>query len=88
MSKGWPLWGLSADASIPEVDFAMLARALGASGLRVEREADLLPALSSAMAATGPFVLDVKIDPTCPALSQGRNRALLAQMPVSFPRTA
>jgi acetolactate synthase-1/2/3 large subunit len=72
--QGMAALGLSADASIPEVDFAMLARALGASGLRVEREADLLPALSSAMAATGPFVLDVKIDPTRPAPSQGRNR--------------
>jgi acetolactate synthase-1/2/3 large subunit len=86
--QGMTALGLSADASIPEVDFALLARALGASGLRVEHEAELLPALMGAMAAPGPFVLDVKIDPTRPAPSQGRNRGLLAQMPVSFPRTA
>jgi acetolactate synthase-1/2/3 large subunit len=86
--QGMTSLGLSADASIPEVDFAMLAHALGASGLTAEREDELLPALSRAMAAPGPFVLDVKIDPTRPAPSQGRNRTLQAQMTVSFPTTA
>ena len=93
--QGMAALGLSADARIPEVDFAMLACALGASGLRVDREAELAPALARAMAATGPFVLDVRIDPTRPAPSQGRNRALRAQIDdaakhrqVSFPHTA
>jgi acetolactate synthase-1/2/3 large subunit len=92
--QGMATLGLSADTSIPEVDFARLARALGANGLRVEREADLVPALERAMAASGPFVLDVRIDPTRRAPSQGRNRGLRAQIadpapchPVSFPRT-
>jgi acetolactate synthase-1/2/3 large subunit len=93
--QGMATLGLSADAGIPEVDFAMLARALGAEGLRVESEAGLIPALERALAAPGPFVLDVRIDPTCRAPSQGRNRGLGAQIAaaaprpeVSFPRTA
>jgi acetolactate synthase-1/2/3 large subunit len=81
--------GLSADATFPEVDFAMLARSLGADGVRVEREADLVPALLRAMAASGPFVLDVRIDPNRQAPSQGRNRGLSRRVgEVSFPRTA
>jgi len=86
--QGMTTLGLTADAQFPEVDFAMLARALGADGARVEREAELAPALARAMAASGPFVLDVRIDPTRRAPSQGRNRGLQAQMTVSFPRTA
>jgi acetolactate synthase-1/2/3 large subunit len=92
--QGMAALGLSADAGFPEVDFARFARALGATGLRVEREAELVPALERAMAASGPFVLDVRIDPTRRAPSQGRNRGLRAQitdaapgLPVSFPRT-
>ena len=84
--QGMATLGLSADARIPEVDFAMLARALGAEGLRVEREADLVPALERAMAASGPFVLDVRIDPTRRAPSQGRNRGLRAQIAAAAPR--
>lgn len=93
--QGMATLGLSADARIPEVDFALLARALGAEGLRVEREAEMVPALERAMAAAGPFVLDVRIDPTRRAPSHGRNRGLQAQITetaprheVSFPRTA
>jgi acetolactate synthase-1/2/3 large subunit len=86
--QGMATLGLSADATFPEVDFAMMARSLGADGLRVEREAELVPALSHAMAASGPFVLDVRIDPKRPAPSRGRNRGLREQIAVSFPRTA
>ena len=82
--QGMATLGLSADASFPQVDFAMLARALGADGIRVEREAELVPALERAMAAAGPFVLDVRIDPKRRAPSQGRNRGLQ----LSFPETA
>ena len=85
--QGMTTLGLTADARFPEVDFAMLARAQGAAGLRVEREAQLPTALRRAMAASGPFVLDVRIDPTRRAPSQGRNRGLLEQLTVSFPRT-
>ena len=87
--QGMATLGLSADATFPEVDFAMLAQSLGARGVRVEREAELVPALRRAMAASGPFVLDVRIDPERRAPSQGRNRGLSRQLAeVSFPRTA
>jgi acetolactate synthase-1/2/3 large subunit len=84
--QGMATLGLSADAKFPEVDFAMLARALGAMGARVEREAELVPALTRAMAAPGPFVLDIRIDPTRRAPSQGRNRGLRAQLAEAAPR--
>lgn len=92
--QGMATLGLSADARFPEVDFARLARALGARGLRVERECDLASALGRAMEDPGPFVLDVRIDPARRAPSQGRNRGLREQIaaaagghPVSFPPT-
>jgi acetolactate synthase-1/2/3 large subunit len=43
-------------------DFVALARACGADGLRVERPADLAPALEQALRAGRPFVLDVHVD--------------------------
>ena len=77
--QGMAVLGLHADASIPEVDFAMLARAMGAAGQVVESEAELDAALHIALAAGGPFVLDVRIDPSCLAPSMARNRAHGAQ---------
>lgn len=77
--QGMAVLGLQADASIPKVDFAMLARALGASGQIVESETDLETALETAVAARFPFVLDVRIDPSCLAPSMARNRGLRAQ---------
>jgi len=47
---------------IPPVDFAMLARSLGAAGVRVECESDVEPALRAALLAEQPFVVDVAID--------------------------
>jgi acetolactate synthase-1/2/3 large subunit len=67
-----------ADACFPPTDFATLARAMGAEGLRVESEAELEQALARAMSAPGPFVLDVLIDADQPAPSQGRNEGLRA----------
>jgi len=54
------------ETSIPRTDFAMMARAMGAEGRRVESEEDLGHALEQAMEAPGPFVLDVVIDPDVP----------------------
>lgn len=64
---------------LPPVDFVALARALGADGERVAREADVGPALERAMQARGPWVLDVAIDRAEAAPSGGRNRNLLQQ---------
>lgn len=43
-------------------DFAAAARALGCSGFRVERPEELGKALDGAFAATGPAVVDVRVD--------------------------
>ncbi|HSA90303.1 MAG TPA: thiamine pyrophosphate-binding protein [Burkholderiales bacterium] len=45
-----------------DVDFAALARVLGAYGERVENASDLLPALKRALASGQPAVVDVVID--------------------------
>jgi len=66
------------DCSIPETDFTGLARALGAAGSTVRTADELVPALKSALAAPGPVVVDVRIDPTCPAPIRGRTAGLLA----------
>jgi len=47
------------DATFPQVDFAAVARAMGADGMRVSSEAELDAALECAMRAKGPFILDV-----------------------------
>lgn len=54
-------WGCH-DADFPETDFAAVARARGADGVRVTREGDLDAALLRALNAGGPFVVDVVID--------------------------
>ena len=60
--------GLGAhDADFPATDFAAVARAKGARAVRVTRERDLDRALRAAAHATGPFLLDVVIDPSAPA---------------------
>lgn len=66
----------SPDTSIPGTDFVMIARGMGASGARVEREADVVEALEQAMAAKGPFVVDVVIDPTVKAPAGRRFKSL------------
>ncbi len=91
--QGMAVLGLEADARIPPVDFASYARSLGAQGELVVSEADLDKVLESAIAARSPFVVDVRIDPACPAPSMARNRGLRAQgigksedQDVSFPK--
>lgn len=92
--QGMAALGMSgqADAIFPPSDFAMLGRAMGARGARVEREDALEAALAEALSAPGPFVLDVLIDADRPAPSQGRNEGLRAAQvaraeaaPMSFP---
>lgn len=55
------------ETDLPPTDFAAIARAMGADGARVTTEAELAPALARAIAAPGPFVLDVLIDPDEPS---------------------
>lgn len=60
------------ETRIPRTNFARLARSLGADGVVVERESDLSAALQLALAATGPFVVDVHIslDDVAPLLAR------------------
>jgi acetolactate synthase-1/2/3 large subunit len=79
--------GLHADAEIPQVDFAAFARAQGARATRVDHELQLDDALAEAMAADGPFLVDVRIDPRCKAPASLRNAALADKLCLSRERT-
>ncbi len=84
--QGMAMLGLAgADAMIPPTDFVAIAQGMGAKGIRVHRERDLEEALVRAMAATGPFIVDVLIDPDRPAPSRGRNQSLIQQGGASSP---
>jgi acetolactate synthase-1/2/3 large subunit len=48
-------------------NFARIAEEMGCLGLRVERPAEIAPALAQALAADRPVVVDVVTDVTCPA---------------------
>ena len=79
-NQGMALLGLKgADAQLPPTDFTLIARGMGADGVRVNHEADLEEALRSALASPRPIVVDVIIDPTRIAPSKGRNKSLSAQ---------
>jgi acetolactate synthase-1/2/3 large subunit len=67
------------DARIPETDFEVIARGMGADSSRVEKESELEEALQKAMKSSGPFVLDVVIDPTVPAPIGARIKSLVSQ---------
>jgi acetolactate synthase-1/2/3 large subunit len=67
-----------ADAAFPMTDFALLAQSLGAQGVRVEHEAELEAAITQALSASGPFVVDVLIDADEVAPTHGRNEGLRA----------
>lgn len=69
-----------ADAIIPQADFVKIAQGMGSDGIRVERESDILSALEKALISTGPFVVDVIIDPTQFAPSLSRNHNLISQV--------
>jgi acetolactate synthase-1/2/3 large subunit len=82
-SLGWTPFG----TEIPRVDFVAMARAVGADGARVEHELQLEAALERAMAARGPFVVDVWIDPTEAQPMNRRNSSLRRQVSANDPRT-
>ncbi len=86
-AQGMDALGLSADAEIPQVDFVAFARAQGARATRVDHELQLDGALAEAMAAGGPFVVDVRIDPRCKAPASLRNAALAARLSDNRERT-
>lgn len=84
--QGMKMLGMQgADAQIPETDFVLVARGMGADGIRVESEADIQTALEKALASPSPFIVDVIIDPSRLAPSGGRNKGLKAQKAKSSP---
>jgi len=72
------------DAEIPQTDFVRIASGMGADSIRIEKESDIEVALKKAMAATGPFVVDVVIDSTEPAPIGGRIQNLIAQNATNY----
>ncbi|MBT2407221.1 MULTISPECIES: thiamine pyrophosphate-binding protein [unclassified Streptomyces] len=51
----------SFDLSHPEIDFAALARSLGAGGIRVEKPDEAVTAVTQMLAHPGPFLVDIQI---------------------------
>ncbi|MEI9937564.1 MAG: thiamine pyrophosphate-binding protein [Pseudomonadota bacterium] len=74
-SVGWTPF----ETDFPRADFVAIARAMGADGIRVDREQDLAAALQLGLASLGPFVIDVIIDPTEIAPAGQRNQSLSKQ---------
>jgi acetolactate synthase-1/2/3 large subunit len=67
-------------------DFVKLAEANGAQGERVERAADLAPALQRALASGRPYVVDVKVDTSVPTyFTRGLDRAYPDRWGESYP---
>jgi acetolactate synthase-1/2/3 large subunit len=61
--QGMEAWGFTpVETELPPTDFARLAQALGAEGIRVACEAEVEAALDRAMEHDGPFVVDVATD--------------------------
>jgi acetolactate synthase-1/2/3 large subunit len=65
--------------SIPTCDFVTIAKGMGADGVRVEKETEIELALERALQSTGPFVVDVLIDPEESAPFLRRIESLLEQ---------
>lgn len=68
------------ETDIPQVNFAEIARCMGADGIRVERESDIQVALEKAMTSEKPLVIDVLIDSTQPAPIGNRVHSLCSQV--------
>ena len=65
---GMAALGMAAvETAMPRTDFVAFAASQGATGLAVEREADLAAALERALATPGPVVVDVRVDPDIPS---------------------
>jgi thiamine pyrophosphate-dependent acetolactate synthase large subunit-like protein len=52
------------DLDRPFIDWVGLARSLGVPGERLEKTAEVGPAVVRAFASGGPYLLDVRIDPS------------------------
>jgi pyruvate dehydrogenase (quinone) len=59
MVGGYPFWG----TEMHNPDFSAVAKAIGFHAERVERKADIAPAIERAFAHPGPALLDITTDP-------------------------
>jgi acetolactate synthase-1/2/3 large subunit len=67
------------EVDIPRVDFVAMARSVGADGVLLETEDQVDEAMRQAMAADGPFVVDVRIDTSDPSPLLKRFESLIKQ---------
>jgi acetolactate synthase-1/2/3 large subunit len=67
----------------PQADFAAIARAVGCDGVRVHSEHEIDRALEVALAARGPFVVDVLVDSNEPSPVTRRVESLMRQIRAS-----
>jgi acetolactate synthase-1/2/3 large subunit len=74
-SIGW----VPFETDFSRANFVEIARAMGGQGVSVALESELDAALEQALAANGPFVIDVAIDREELAPAIGRNQSLLQQ---------
>jgi acetolactate synthase-1/2/3 large subunit len=66
------------DLDIPRVDFVDFARSVGADGCFANTSEELTVALGEAMKTRGPYVIDVRVDPSVAPPFDGRNKNLRA----------
>ncbi|MBD1903923.1 ScyA-related TPP-binding enzyme [Funiculus sociatus GB2-A5] len=79
-AQGMALLGFKGvDTQMSPADFVVIARGMGADGIRVESESNLLAALEKALTSNMPFVVDVIIDPTQIAPFGNRIQSLIEQ---------
>lgn len=71
--------GVDTEIAAESTDFVAIAKAMGADGIRVEKETDLDSALETALATKLPFVVDVIIDPNQTAPFGNRIQSLKEQ---------
>ena len=84
-AQGMTLCGFEkVDTKIPHTNFALLAQAMGADGIGVEREQDLVTAIDRAFNSKMPFVVDVLIDPNQVAPISSRVRSLMTHGSLKF----
>jgi benzoylformate decarboxylase len=53
---------------VPGVDFGSIARGFGCAAQRVDRAADLGPALRQAISANEPYLLDIRVGGAAPEI--------------------
>lgn len=59
------------EGALRSTDYALLAKAMGAQGARIERASDLAAQVEQAIASNLPTVLDVRVNPDAPRLTAG-----------------